>query len=69
MREIVAVALVTREELALLGPAFSRAYPVDQTPCFGAMLHAIDLADRHIWQERDRAEAAQAKVPLLMPVD
>ena len=56
---IVALALVTRKELDLLGPQFDRAYPIDETPCFGELLHAIDLADRQIWQERDKANAGR----------
>lgn len=56
-QRIVAVALVTRDELSLLGPNFRRAYPVDQTPCFSELLRAIDEADRALWIERDRAES------------
>lgn len=55
-KQIVAIAPVTDVELASLGPAFSRAYPVDQAPCFGGLLAAIDDADRELWRERDRAE-------------
>ncbi len=50
---IVAIALVTQPELELLGPSFIRAYPVDQTPCFGELLQAIDDADREVWRERE----------------
>lgn len=53
---IFAVALVTRRELELLGPAFDRAWPVDQTPCFSQLLEAIDDADREMIRERDRQE-------------
>ena len=52
-RHIVAIALVTTEELALLGPQFDRAYAVDETPCFGELLYAIDEADREIRQMRN----------------
>ena len=45
---IVAVALVTARELTLLGPSFDRAWPVDETPCFGGLLQAIDEADRQL---------------------
>ena len=31
---IVAVALVTQEELNRLGTAFRRAYPIEDGPCF-----------------------------------
>lgn len=62
---IVALALVTREELDLLGPQFDRAYSVDETPCFGELLHAIDVADRRLWQERDKASMS-AQEPLIV---
>lgn len=52
---IIAVALLTRRELTLLGPAFDRAYPVDETPRFGGLLRAIDEADRGLRQHRDPA--------------
>lgn len=48
--KIVAVALVTEKELTLLGPALDRAFPVDETPCFGELLSAIDAADREFWR-------------------
>lgn len=54
-KQIVAVALLTGEELALLGPSFSRAYPVIDTPCYGALLAAIDEADRALWRLHDKA--------------
>jgi hypothetical protein len=50
---IVALGLLTQQELDSLGPSFNRAYPVDQTPCFGELLSAIDEADRKLWRERD----------------
>jgi hypothetical protein len=52
---IIAVGLLTRSELAVLGPSFTRAWPVDETPCFGDLLLAIDEADREVWRERDAA--------------
>lgn len=55
---IVALALLTSPELELLGPTFTRAYPVDQTPCFGDLLRAIDDADREMWRERDAKDGA-----------
>lgn len=68
-KPIVALALVTQEELASLGPLFSRAYPVDEVPCFGELLHAIDLADRQIWQERDRVIASPQDAPIINSAD
>ena len=53
-RRIVAIGLLTQEELARLGPAFSRAWPVDEAPCFEGLLEAIDDADRAMWRARDQ---------------
>ena len=53
---IVAVGLLTDDDLKRLGPQFSRAYPVAETPCFGELMHAIDEADRDFWRRRDRCE-------------
>lgn len=50
---IVAVGLLTQRDLGLLGPTFARAWPVENTPCFGELLRAIDGADREIRRERD----------------
>jgi hypothetical protein len=54
-QRIVAVGLLTEYELHLLGTGFSRAWPVDETPCFEGLLEAIDKADRELWRERDCA--------------
>jgi hypothetical protein len=45
---IVAVALLTQRDLNLLGPAFDRAWPVEETPSFSELLRAIDEADREL---------------------
>lgn len=45
---IVAVGLLTAEDLEKLGNRFDRAFPVDRTPCFGELLRAIDEADRQL---------------------
>jgi len=55
---IVAVGLLTQRHLDRLGNSLERVWPVDQTPCFGALLQAIDEADRDVWRERDQ-EALQ----------
>lgn len=47
-RKIVAVALLTQAALDRLGPAFDRAFPVEETPCFSNLLRAIDAADRDL---------------------
>jgi hypothetical protein len=49
---IVAVGLLTRNDLDVLGPSFSRLWPVDQTPCFDGLLRAIDDAERDIRRSR-----------------
>lgn len=48
---ISVVALLTAREHARLGASFDRAWPVDETPCFGDLLRAIDEADRRFRQE------------------
>ena len=42
---IVAVGLLTKHDLRLLGPAFDRIWPVEEAPSFGELLRAIDDAD------------------------
>ena len=46
--EIVAVGLLTRDDVALLGPSFDRLWPVDETPRFRGLIEAIDEADRRL---------------------
>ena len=55
-KPIVAVGLLTADDLTRLGPAFELAWPVEQAPCFDGLLQAIDEADRAVWRERDRAK-------------
>ncbi len=52
IERIVAVGLLTPDNLTALGSNFTRAYPVDETPCFGELLRAIDEADREIRIDR-----------------
>jgi len=47
---IVAVGLLTRQELSMLGPAFDRAWPVEEAPSFNELLRAIDEADQELKQ-------------------
>jgi hypothetical protein len=54
--QIYAVALLTRKEASLLGPAFARIWRVESTPCFGELLAAIDEADREHWRKKDLRE-------------
>ena len=50
---IVAIGLLTRKDLSLLGPTFDRAWPVDEAPHFRALLQQIDDVDT-LLQERKR---------------
>ena len=45
---IVAVGLLTRQDLNALGPAFDRVWPVERAPRFSELLRAIDDADRKL---------------------
>lgn len=49
---IVAVGLLTDDDVNRLGVNFKRFWPVDETPCFGGLLNAIDQADRELRRER-----------------
>ena len=59
-RRIVAVGLLTQEDVNLLGPTFDRLWPVEDTPCFSQLLEAIDKADRQLRRERDGAGSEEA---------
>ena len=48
---IVAIGLLTRRELNLLGPTFERAWQVEDVPAFGELLRAIDEAERKVRQD------------------
>jgi len=50
---IVAVGLLTKRELSVLGPAFDRAWPVEEAPSFNELLRAIDDADQRLKAEDD----------------
>lgn len=51
---IIAVGLLTRRDLEVLGPTFSRVWPVEEAPHFNELLRAIDDADRRLQQEARR---------------
>jgi hypothetical protein len=53
-QRIVAVALLTQEQLDMLGSSLKKVYRIDETPCFPELLEAIDRADREHWREEDR---------------
>ena len=48
---IIAVGLLTRRDLELLGPTFDRLWPVEEAPHFNELLRAIDEADRKLHGE------------------
>ena len=50
---VIAFGLLTKNDLDRLGSNFSRAFPIEETPCFGGLLAAIDEAEREHWRERD----------------
>jgi hypothetical protein len=45
---IVAVGLLTQNDLNLLGSGFRRAFMIDDTPCFEELLSAIDAAEQKL---------------------
>lgn len=47
---IVAVGLLTKRDLNLLGPTFDRVWPVEEAPAFNELLRAIDEADLKLKQ-------------------
>ena len=49
---IVAIGLLTKRDLSLLGPAFDRAWPVEEAPEFDELIRAVDEADRRL-RERE----------------
>ncbi len=51
---VVAIGLLTQRDLDLLGPAFARPWPIDETPCFNGLLVAIAEADRAIRRGRSK---------------
>ncbi len=51
---IVAVGLLTQQDLNLLGHSFTRLWPVEDTPCFDGLVKAIDEAERAAKQAKER---------------
>lgn len=66
---IIAVGLLTQSDLDCLGSRFTRAWPVNETPCFNSLLQAIDEADRGMWRERDQAVAQEDSLLLTMQLN
>lgn len=51
---IVAVGLLTERDLGLLGPTFTRVWPVEDAPAFDDLVRAIDEAERELSRSRNR---------------
>jgi hypothetical protein len=54
---IVAVGLLTKRDLSLLGPTFDRVWPVEESPSFNELLRAIDQADRDLQKNESRLQS------------
>lgn len=50
---IVAVGLLTEQDLERLGQEFDRYFPVPIDPCFTDLLAAIDEADQALVREQE----------------
>jgi hypothetical protein len=57
---IIAVGLLTRRDLNLLGPTFSRAWPVEEAPAFPELLKAIDEAEEEMRRSAKASEAGDS---------
>jgi hypothetical protein len=62
-QRIIAVGLLTQGDLALLGPTFTRVWPVDEAPCFNGLLRAIDEADRELRRSRAQSNKTNGRGP------
>ena len=60
INEIVAVGLLTRADIELLGTSFNRLWPVEEVPGSGELLAAIDDADRKYWRSKDAHRSSDA---------
>jgi hypothetical protein len=58
--KIVAVGLLTRRDLDVLGPTFDRIWPVEEVPHFTALLRAIDDADRKLEEQHHQPRSARS---------
>lgn len=50
-QKIIAVGLLTQDDVDRLGSTFQRIWPVQDAPCFSQLLRAIDQADRELREE------------------
>jgi hypothetical protein len=58
---IVAVGLLTRHDLNVLGPTFDRVWPVEEAPSFSELLRAIDEADRSLSQPQQGSASESSR--------
>jgi len=56
---IVAVGLLTRRDLEVLGPTFDRIWPIEEAPDFAELLRAIDEADRKLEEQQHHQPRSQ----------
>ena len=49
---VIAIGLLTGRDIDLLGPTFTRLWPIDEAPAFSDLIQAIDEADRALAQNR-----------------
>jgi hypothetical protein len=54
-KRIIALGLLTADDVDLLGPTFDRLWPVEDTPCFSELLQAIDEADGILKRDQDES--------------
>lgn len=60
---IIAVGLLTRRDLTLLGPTFSRAWPIEEAPDFDELLTAIDGADDEFRHKAEPGDHSSGRGP------
>lgn len=60
-KKIVAVGLLTNDDLDRLGANFRRVWKINEVPCFAGLLSAIDDADRQIRREGDSEKVSTNK--------
>lgn len=60
---IVAVGLLRQRDIDRLGNQFTTLWPVQDTPCFGSLLDAIDQADREIRQDEQTSGRLSQSAP------
>lgn len=57
---IIALGLLTKRDVEVLGSGFTRVWQIQETPCFSQLLRAIDEADRELVRDADARAAEEA---------